>query len=126
MTTDATERKLSWVRAAAGPRFRYLELSMVMFAAVVTEHRNVAAGAVADRFGITPEQALTGPRFLMGSASEIVDEPLRPREQHGISYTVMHEDALTSLGPVVQRLKEHVTRPLSAQAHSWLRSGLRD
>lgn len=45
-----------------------LELRWVMFAVAVTARRDDAAGAIARRFGITPEQVLSGPHFLVGDA----------------------------------------------------------
>jgi probable F420-dependent oxidoreductase len=104
VTADATDQKLAWIRAAAGPRFPDLELSMVMFAVVVTEHRDAAARAVAARFGLAPEQVLAVPHFLLGTVDQIVDELQRRRARYGTSYVVVHADALTAFAPVVQRL----------------------
>jgi probable F420-dependent oxidoreductase len=104
VTADATDQKLALIRAAAGPRFRDLELNMVIFAVVISEQRDAAARAVAARFGIAPEQALAGPHFLLGTVDQIVDELQRRRERYGISYVVVHEDALSTFAPIVQRL----------------------
>ncbi len=104
VTADATDRKVTWIREAASPRFSDLELNMVMFAVVVTDQRGEAARAVANRFGMAPEQAFTVPHFLLGTIDEIVEELQRRREQYGVSYVIVHEDALEAFGPVVQRL----------------------
>src|SRR5262249_6354598 len=43
---DATDQKPVWIRAAAGPRFPDLELGVVMFVVVVTEHCDAAGRPV--------------------------------------------------------------------------------
>src|SRR5215472_3409694 len=106
VTADSTEQKVGWIRAAAGPRFSSLELSMVMFSVILTEHRDEAARTVASRFGITQEHALTGPHFLLGTTEQIVEELLLRRDRYGISYVVVHEDALIPFAPVVERLAD--------------------
>ena len=67
-TAEATAEKIGWVRDAAGDRFDDIELSVTIFAGMVTDDPQGLAAAMGPGFGITPEQALEMPHVLVGLA----------------------------------------------------------
>jgi len=103
-TEAATAAKVKWVRDAAGSRFDQLELSVRVYLAVVTDQREQVAAGIATGFGLTPEEALGTPHFLVGSIDQIVDDLVRRREELGLSYVVFSGGALDDMAPVVARL----------------------
>ncbi len=105
-TEAATVAKLGWVREAAGPRFCELELSVRVYVAVVTDQRLEVAAGLAAGFGLTTEEILGTPHFLVGTIDQIVDDLVRRREELGLSYVVFSGGALDDMAPVVARLAE--------------------
>ena len=107
-TAEATKEKIGWVRAAAADRFDDIELSVTIFAGMVTEDPQGLAAAMGPGFGITPEQAMEIPHVLMGSIDQMVEALQHRREQYGFSYIVVSSgltgDAWRTLAPVVAKL----------------------
>jgi probable F420-dependent oxidoreductase len=103
-TPEATDRKLSWIRDAAGDRFEQVELQSRIHLAMVTEDRERVIDELAPAFGLTPEQAAATPHALIGSVDEICDQLVERRERWGISYLGMSGDQLDAFAPVVARL----------------------
>lgn len=112
MTT--MEQKLTWVRQAAGDRFKDLELNLINFAVVVTERPQEAAQQVATFMrafigatqgdAVTAEHVLASPHFLIGSVDQISEDLLSSREKYGISYITVHERDMEAFTPVMARL----------------------
>ena len=103
-TAEATERKIGWIREAAGERWPRLTLQVRVHLVVVTEHREQVAEDLAAGFGLDPQQALDTPHALCGSHRQIVETLLERRERFGISAIGVGLDALEDLAPVVARL----------------------
>ncbi|QXC61130.1 TIGR03621 family F420-dependent LLM class oxidoreductase [Aquihabitans sp. G128] len=103
-TAEATERKIGWIRAAAGDRFAAIELHTRIHLALVTEDRAAVADAVAAGFGMSVPESLETPHALVGSVDQIVDDLLARRERYGISSIGLSLDALDAFAPVVARL----------------------
>lgn len=97
-------QKVSWVREAAGDRFDQLELAMLFWGAVVTDDRRGAADQLALEWGLTAEQVLASPYFLIGSANAIVDRLEELRERFGVSHVSVFSDDAEAFAPVVARL----------------------
>jgi probable F420-dependent oxidoreductase len=97
-------RKIDVVRAAAGPRFGDIELSVRGFVTAVTADRV----AVLDRLSADIEQPLarveTSPLFLVGSVDRIVDDLIARRESLGISHIVVGCAEMAEFAPVVAKL----------------------
>jgi probable F420-dependent oxidoreductase len=100
----ATDRKLSWVRAAAGGRFEDIELQVRVHLVLATDDRAAVAEAVGPGFGLTPAESLQTPHALVGSVEEMCDDLVARRERWGISYIGVSVDALDAMAPVVARL----------------------
>ena len=103
--TDAVvSEKVSWVREAAGERFDQLELAALIWQVVVTDHPRSAADAVAPRRGMTGDQVLASPYFLVGSLPAFGEQVQALRERHGISYLAIFPSDVTTFAPVVAQL----------------------
>ncbi len=103
--TDAlVAEKVGWVRKAAGDRFDQLELAVLIWEVVITDHRRSTAEDVAPRWGMTADQVLASPYFLIGSLDAIVEDVQALRERHGISYIVVFPGDVDSFAPVVAQL----------------------
>jgi probable F420-dependent oxidoreductase len=104
-TAAATEEKLEWIRHAAGDRFSTLELNVALYGVTLTDDRQAAAQQMAkQRPGMSDDDILTSPHFLIGNVDEIVDALRQRRERYGISYLVVPEIFAEPLAPVVARL----------------------
>ena len=109
-TADATDRKLGWIRDAAGPRFDELELSIVAPFVVITDDRvglaeSIAAGLdTGDDVDTGPDAVLSSPYVLLGTADEIADTLRERRGRWQISYYVCNDDSVETMAPIVERL----------------------
>jgi hypothetical protein len=103
-TAAATDRKVGWLREAAGDRFEDLELNMLVLAAAETDDRDGFAELVAGGFGVDPTEALEIPHAWFGSIDEICASIIERRERWGISYCVVQGDVYEAMAPVVERL----------------------
>jgi probable F420-dependent oxidoreductase len=100
----ATDQKIAWLREVAGERFNDLELNMIVFDAVVTAHQQQAAQPLAERLGLSVEQALEIPHRLFGSVEQISNSLQARRERYGVSYISLFEESMEAMAPVVARL----------------------
>lgn len=103
-TAEATERKIGWVRAAAGDRFAAIELHTRIHLAIVTDDRQGTAEALAPALGLTPEAALASPHALCGTVEEIAEDLLARRERFGITSIGLSLDAMDAMAPVIARV----------------------
>jgi probable F420-dependent oxidoreductase len=101
---EQTDRKVQWIRDAAGARIDDIEIQMRFFVASVTPDRNALAEALAPAFGLAPDEALDSGAVLVGTVDEIVDQLRARREQWGLSYVVLGWDNVDEFAPVVARL----------------------
>jgi alkanesulfonate monooxygenase SsuD/methylene tetrahydromethanopterin reductase-like flavin-dependent oxidoreductase (luciferase family) len=109
-TGEATDRKLGWIRDAAGERFDELELSIVAPFVVVTDDRvglaeSIAAGLeTPEGMDSGPDAVLASPYVLLGTIDEICEMLLARRERWQLSFYVCNDDSVDTLAPVVARL----------------------
>lgn len=97
------ERKLRWVRDAAGDRFDDIELNVLIFIAMVTDDREGVAANLAGGFGLTQQEALEVPLALVGAEAQIVDELHARRDRYGFSYITLGESAMDDMAPIVAK-----------------------
>jgi probable F420-dependent oxidoreductase len=105
-TAAATDRKIGWIRDAAGDRFDQIELHTRIHIALISDDRQGMADLLAPALGISPADALESPHALCGSVEEIVDDLLARRERHGIASIGLSLDAMDAFAPVVARLAD--------------------
>jgi probable F420-dependent oxidoreductase len=102
---EVTDRKLAWVREAAGDRYPDLEINMLIFVCAVTDDRPGTLEATAPLFGMTPDQVAEYPHAWVGSAEEIAADLEDGRERWDASYLVVQGvEAMRAAAPVVARL----------------------
>jgi probable F420-dependent oxidoreductase len=98
------DRRIGWVRDAAGPRFEGIELQLLTFVIMIVPNRAEAAERVGPMFGVPADKALEIPIALVGTVDEICETLIARRERWGFSYVVIHEAELETFAPVVERL----------------------
>jgi probable F420-dependent oxidoreductase len=103
-TAQATERKLGWVRDAAGDRFDRLELGVRIHLAFVTDDRDALFEAMAGGFGLTPEEARDTPHALCGTIDQIAEDLEVRRERFGISNIGLSASSMEDLAPLITRM----------------------
>lgn len=103
-TPADVEKRISWIKDAAGERMESIELCQNVFAMIVTDDRRAAARAVTQRFELTEEVALSSPYFLLGSRNEIVDQLRENRTRFGISYLIIPGRLVEPMAPIVESL----------------------
>src|SRR6476620_4738694 len=86
-TEAATDRKIGWIREAAGDRYADLELSIVVPFVLVTD-----------------EGGLASPHVLIGSVDQICATLVERRERWDLSYYVFNDDAIDTVAPIVAKL----------------------
>ncbi len=103
-TVQDVEKRITWIKNAAGDRMSSIELAQNVFAVTVTDDRSAAARQVAERFGVSEEIAMESPYFLLGTEEQISTQLRQNRERFGISYLIIPERLVDSLKPVVEDL----------------------
>ena len=98
---EQTDRKVQWIRDAAGDRIDDIEIQMRFFITKVTDDRMKLARAIAPGFGVEPEEALESGATLVGTESEIIEQLHQRREQWGLSYVVVGDENIDEFAPIV-------------------------
>src|SRR5688572_16948318 len=100
-----TDRKLGWVKEAAGDGYADLEINLLQFAAIVTDDRKGTAEMMAPLFGLPPEELDTYPHACIGTIEEIAESLEARRERWDASYVVFQGDTMEPMAPVVAKLR---------------------
>lgn len=110
LSAEATRQKISWVREAAGERFADLELHMLITRLEITDDPEAVAQDVIAYFagfgpvGLTVEDILASPHFLIGSEESVIDAIQRRRQEYGISYITLFAPVMETFAPIAARL----------------------
>lgn len=102
--SEETDKKLAWVREAAGDRYDDIEINMLQFAGIVTDDRKGIAEMMAPAFGLPPEEIDSYPHACIGTVEQICDDIRGRRERWDASYFVFQGDTMEPLAPVVAEL----------------------
>ena len=103
-TADLTAQKVGWVREGAGDRFDEIELQIRYYVSAITDDARGFAEMLAPGFGVSADDALGIGVVLVGTVDEVCDLLVQRREDWGVSYIVIGEDASEAFAPVVARL----------------------
>ncbi len=103
-TAAVTDEKLRWVAEAAEARMSELEICMQVYADCVTESRAEGNRVLQARYAFSLEEARKVPYAWVGSVEEICAGLEEKRERWGVSYWVVPEAAMESMGPVVEKM----------------------
>jgi probable F420-dependent oxidoreductase len=101
-----TDKKLDWVKQAAGDRYDDLEINLLQFAGIVTDDRKGTAEMMAPLFAMPPEELETYPHACIGSIEQICDDLRARRERWDASYIVFQGDTMEVMAPVVAALRD--------------------
>jgi alkanesulfonate monooxygenase SsuD/methylene tetrahydromethanopterin reductase-like flavin-dependent oxidoreductase (luciferase family) len=101
---EQTNKKVQWIREAAGPRIDDIEIQMRFFITSVRPDRMKLAEALAPSFGVSPEEALESGAALVGTEDEIAEQLHRRRDEWGLSYVVVGDDNIDEFAPIVAKL----------------------
>jgi probable F420-dependent oxidoreductase len=101
---SAWDRKVGWVKDAAGARFDDLEINCLTYTTIVTDDRDGMAERLAPVFGVSPSEVPEIPHAFVGTIDQICDDLERRRERWGVSYFVVQADGLDGFAPVVARM----------------------
>jgi probable F420-dependent oxidoreductase len=109
-TAVATDRKVAWIRDAAGARFDELELSIVAPFVVETDDRDglaasLVGGLDTGDLDTSPANVLASPYVALGTIDQICDTLRERRERWGISYYVFNDEAVDTVAPIVEQLR---------------------
>ena len=109
-TLAGSEKKIAFIKEAAGPRFDQLEINTYpSLSAKVTDQARPAASEVADRlrrrYGVdlSEPDILESPHVFIGSVDSLVEKFQMLRERLGTSHIFVGED-FSDFAPVVERL----------------------
>ncbi len=101
MQEEAIDRKVEWIRQAAGDRFDDLELNLLIFGVSITDNPMGEAIQLAELFNVSPEMLLASPHIWIGSAAQISEDLHRYRERWGFSYFCVQGDAMDATAAIV-------------------------
>ncbi len=109
-TAAATDRKLGWIRDAAGTRYTDIEMSIVVPFVIVTDDREATATAIAGSLppdaaaDLSAEGVLSSPHVLIGSVDQICATLEERRARWDLSYYVFNDDSIETVAPIVAKL----------------------
>ena len=109
-TADATDRKIGWIRDAAGARYADIEMSIVVPFVIVTDDREGTAAAIAGSLppdaaaDLTADGVLASPHVLIGSVDQICATIEERRDRWDLSYYVFNDDSIDTVATIVERL----------------------
>lgn len=103
ITGAAVDRKVGWIREAAGDRWADLEINIAIWEIDPDFHRRTGPPPPRAR-GIGEEELPLSPHYLIGDADEMVETLMARRERWGISYVTIRAADLQVLAPVIARL----------------------
>jgi probable F420-dependent oxidoreductase len=103
VTLDAMQRQIELVRAAAGPRFDQIELSMFLDC-VVTDDRETKIAEMAAVAKIDPAMLRDSAYRGIGTTGAIRDHIVHLREAAGVTYFCLRGPDVEKLGPIVSEL----------------------
>jgi alkanesulfonate monooxygenase SsuD/methylene tetrahydromethanopterin reductase-like flavin-dependent oxidoreductase (luciferase family) len=112
LTPERIAEKIEWLRCAAedaGRDFDAIELNALVFMVAVTDDPKPVNELIVGSTGLSEDQIVGNPLFLVGSAAELTDRLEQRRAQTGISYIVVQIDDMAQL----ELFAEHVVAPLT-------------
>lgn len=103
-TPAATDKKIAWIRRAAGDRFLDIEVQVRLEFAQLTDDPEPLYASIGGGFGLTRNESIGTPHALVGTIDSMVEDLIERRERWGISSIGIPADAVDQLAPVVARL----------------------
>ena len=98
------QRRLGFVRAAAGERFRGIDVESSPYFTEITDDPETALEGVAKSTGLSVDLLCNHPNVLIGSSESIVELLCSRREALGVNYVTVQQSQIESFAPVVEVL----------------------
>jgi probable F420-dependent oxidoreductase len=99
------QRRIGFVRAAAGDRFGGLDVESSPYFTEITADAESALAGLAKSTGIPASLLREHPNVLVGSSESIVDLLHSRRESLGVNYVTVQQPQIESFAPVVAALR---------------------
>ncbi|KKC06678.1 TIGR03621 family F420-dependent LLM class oxidoreductase [Mycobacterium nebraskense] len=98
------QRRIGFVRAAAGERFARLDVESSPYFTEITDDPEAVLARLAQSTGISSELLRDHPNVLIGSPERIVETLDSRRETLGVNYVTVQQSQIESFAPVVAHL----------------------
>lgn len=103
-TVARTRSRLRWVQEAAAGRPEQPELSVTVYATIVTDDRSAAATGLGAMVGLAADDVLASPHFAIGTVAQITADLCRRRDELGFTYVIFGGNGWEAVAPVVEHL----------------------
>jgi probable F420-dependent oxidoreductase len=101
------QRRIEFVRAAAGERFGQLDVESSPYFTEITDDPETVLAGLAKSTGIAADLLRDHPNVLIGSSESVVELLHSRRETLGINYVTVQQTQIESFAPVVALLHGH-------------------
>jgi probable F420-dependent oxidoreductase len=101
---SVARRRIGFVRAAAGDRYRGLDVESSPYFTEITEDPEAVLAGLAKSTGISPDVLRNHPNVLVGSSESIVETLCSRRQALGVNYVTVQQSLIESFAPVVALL----------------------
>ena len=98
----AIDRKIGWIRDAAGDRWRKLEINIALSEVAPRVHS--PSGHPEAHPSLSAEEVRRSPHRLVGESGQMIETLLGRRERWGISYIALRPRHLAVMAPVIGQL----------------------
>jgi probable F420-dependent oxidoreductase len=98
------QRRIGFVRAAAGERYRGLDVESSPYFTEITEDPETYRAGVAKSTGIPVDLLRDHPNVLVGPLESVVETLCSRRETLGVNYVTVQQSQIESFAPMVTRL----------------------
>jgi probable F420-dependent oxidoreductase len=103
-TGPETDKKLGYIRDAAGDRYADLEINVLLFAVLPAEDPGPTYEMLAGIFGIDPSEGPMVPHVLVGTTDAMCEALIERRERWDMSYIICQADGMDTMAPVIAKL----------------------
>jgi probable F420-dependent oxidoreductase len=101
------QRRIEFVRAAAGERFGQLDVESSPYFTEITDDPETVLAGLAKSTGIAADLLRDHPNVLIGSSESVVELLHSRRETLGVNYVTVQQTQIESFAPVVALLHGH-------------------
>jgi probable F420-dependent oxidoreductase len=101
---EEIERRIGYVRAAAGERIAGLDIESSPYFTAVTDDATATLAAIGETTAIPLPVLTAHPNVLVGSTASIIEALQTRREDLGINYVTVQQEQLEEFAPVVAAL----------------------
>jgi probable F420-dependent oxidoreductase len=101
------QRRAGYVQAAAGERYRDLDVESSPYFVEITDDAETVLAGVATSTGISADVLRNHPNVLIGSLESVAEKLYSSRETLGVNYVTVQQSQIESFAPVVALLHGH-------------------